>query len=107
MVIFANMKRLLQFCLLSALTLPNYASAQDSLSAEVLNAFSFRNIGPATTGGRISDIAVNPKNHSEYYVATAYGGIWKTDNSGNTFSPIFDNYGTQSIGCMSLRQQMI
>lgn len=105
MVIFANMKRLLQFCLLSALTLPNYTSAQDSLSAEVLNAFSFRNIGPATTGGRISDIAVNTKNYSEYYVATAYGGIWKTDNSGNTFSPIFDNYGTQSIGCISLDPQ--
>jgi photosystem II stability/assembly factor-like uncharacterized protein len=76
--------------------------AQDSLSADVLNAFQFRSIGPTTTGGRIIDLAVNPQLNSEYYVAAAYGGVWKTTNNGATFNPIFDNYGTQSIGCITM-----
>ncbi|MBL7812602.1 MAG: glycosyl hydrolase [Bacteroidetes bacterium] len=74
----------------------------DSMPADVLSVFSFRNIGPATTSGRIVDIAVNPGNHSEYYIAAAYGGVWKTINGGTTFDPIFDGYGTQSIGCVQL-----
>lgn len=74
----------------------------DSISPDVLKVLSFRNIGPATTSGRIVDLAVNPKNKSEFYIAAAYGGVWKTTNSGTTFSPIFDNYGTQSIGCLRI-----
>lgn len=76
--------------------------AQDSLSSDVLNALAFRSIGPAVTGGRIIDLAVNLRKQSEYYVAAAYGGVWKTENAGTTFTPIFDNYGTQSIGCLTL-----
>lgn len=63
---------------------------------------AFRSIGPAVTSGRISDFAVNPKNHSEYYVASSSGGVWKTTNKGLTFSPIFDGEGSYSIGCVSL-----
>ena len=42
------------------------------------NSLSFRSIGPAFTSGRIADFAVNPKNPSEFYVATAAGGVWNT-----------------------------
>jgi len=63
---------------------------------------SLRNVGPAVTSGRILDIAVNPKKHSEYYLATAGGGVWKTVNSGVTFYPIFDKEASFSIGCISL-----
>lgn len=84
------------------LLLPGMGMAQDSLSSDVLNAISFRSIGPAVTGGRIIDLAVNPVNPSQYYVAAAYGGVWKTENNGTTFTPIFDQYGTQSIGCITL-----
>ena len=62
----------------------------------------FRSIGPAVTSGRVSDFAVNPKNHSEYYVATSSGGVWKTTNRGVTYQPIFDGEGSYSIGCVSL-----
>ncbi|MCK5338832.1 MAG: hypothetical protein KAJ50_08475, partial [Bacteroidales bacterium] len=58
--------------------------------------------GPAFTSGRIADFAVNPCNPSEYYVAVASGHIWKTVNNGTTFSPIFDNYGAYSIGCLAM-----
>lgn len=63
---------------------------------------SFRNVGPAFTSGRVADIAINPKNPFEYYVAVASGGVWKTTNSGTTYHPIFDGQGSYSIGCVTI-----
>ncbi|RLC55766.1 MAG: glycosyl hydrolase, partial [Candidatus Cloacimonadota bacterium] len=62
----------------------------------------WRSIGPAFASGRIADLAVNPNNPSEYYVAAASGHIWKTTNNGTTWSPIFENYGAYSIGCLKM-----
>ena len=67
-----------------------------------ISGLSWRNIGPAITSGRISDIAVNPNNPFEYYVATSSGGVWKTDNSGVSYSPLFDKEGSYSIGCVTM-----
>ncbi len=67
-----------------------------------LSGLKFRSIGPAFASGRIADFAVNPNDYSEYYVAVASGNIWKTTNSGITFKPIFDSYGSYSIGCLAL-----
>jgi len=67
-----------------------------------LSGLKFRNIGPAITSGRVSDIAVNPTNPFEYYVATASGGVWKTNNWGNIYKPIFDSQGSYSIGCVTI-----
>jgi photosystem II stability/assembly factor-like uncharacterized protein len=64
--------------------------------------FKWRSIGPAFTSGRIADIAVNPDDPSEYYVAVASGNIWKTNNNGTTWKPIFEKYGAYSIGCIQL-----
>jgi photosystem II stability/assembly factor-like uncharacterized protein len=66
------------------------------------SAFKWRAIGPATTSGRIIDLAVNPNNKSEYYVAGACSGVWKTINNGVTFEPIFDGEGSYSIGCVTI-----
>ena len=63
---------------------------------------TFRSIGPALVSGRVSDLAVNPKNTAEYYVAVASGGVWKTSNAGVTFTPMFDDQGSFSIGCITL-----
>lgn len=68
----------------------------------IVGGMKFRAIGPAFTSGRIADIAVNPKDHSEYYVAVASGNIWKTNNNGITFKPIFEKYGAYSIGCITI-----
>ena len=67
-----------------------------------IDGLKWRNIGPALTSGRISDVAVNPNNPFEYYVASSAGGVWKTINSGVTFSPIFDGEGSYSIGCITI-----
>ena len=74
----------------------------DSLKNISLSGLSFRSVGPAITSGRIADIAVNPNNFSEYYVAAAAGGVWKTSNSGVTFNPVFDGEGSFSIGCLAI-----
>lgn len=75
---------------------------KDKINASLLSSLKFRSIGPALTSGRVSDIAVNPQNTSEYYVATASGGVWKTTNHGTTFKPIFDSQGSYSIGCVTI-----
>ena len=87
------------FALLISLSL----SAQDAKQKMPnLGALKFRSIGPATHSGRIADLAINPKNHAQYYVAVASGGVWKTNNAGTTYSPIFDGEGSYSIGCLRL-----
>jgi photosystem II stability/assembly factor-like uncharacterized protein len=75
---------------------------ESTLSKTSYNAFKLRNIGPALTSGRIADIAVNPNDFNEYYVATASGGVWKTSNHGVSFNPIFDGQGSYSIGCVTI-----
>ena len=68
-----------------------------------VSGLSFRNIGPALTSGRISHIALaDEAKPSTYYVATSSGGVWKTDNWGITFKPIFDSQGSYSIGCVTV-----
>ena len=61
----------------------------------------FRSIGPAMISGRVIDVAVNPRNHSEYFVAAASGGVWKTEDGGITFKPVFDSQMSYSIGCVA------
>jgi photosystem II stability/assembly factor-like uncharacterized protein len=78
------------------------AEANNNAMQSVISGFSFREIGPAVTSGRISDIAVNPNNYSEWYIAAACGGVWKTENAGTTFKPIFDGQTSFSIGCITI-----
>lgn len=75
---------------------------QFELNDQMVKMFKFRSIGPAAYSGRISDLAVNPDNNSEYYVAVASGGLWKTENHGTTFKPIFDKQSVFSIGCVTM-----
>lgn len=72
------------------------------LNEELLGAMAFRSVGPAFMSGRISDIAVHPKNPSRWYIAVGSGGVWMTDNAGTTFTPVFDKYTSFSIGCLAL-----
>jgi photosystem II stability/assembly factor-like uncharacterized protein len=95
------MRRCLLFAAACFLSLFSAAQAT-KIDESLLSGLKFRSIGPAVTSGRVSDLAVNPVNPDEYYVAAASGGVWKTTNGGNTFEPIFENYGSFSIGCLAL-----
>jgi photosystem II stability/assembly factor-like uncharacterized protein len=83
-------------------TTPVKEEKKSLLNETLLSNLQFRSVGPSITSGRIADLAVNPKNHSEYYVAAAAGGVWKTTNAGTTFSPLFDGEGSFSIGCLAI-----
>ena len=72
----------------------------DRLTPETFKNLEFRTIGPSLTTGRISDIAVDPKNANVWYVAVSAGNLWKTENRGNTWTPIFETYGSYSLGAV-------
>ena len=61
-----------------------------------------RTIGPAITSGRISDFAFHPQKNHVYYAAIASGGLWKTENNGTTWKPLFDGEGSYALGVVEL-----
>ncbi len=63
-----------------------------------IQTLQWRSIGPANMGGRIVALAVYPRDPNLYYVATASGGLLKTENNGITFTHLFDRESTVSIG---------
>ena len=68
----------------------------------LLKRFVWRSIGPVAMGGRIDDIAVLESDPSTFYIGYATGGIWKTENNGTTFTPLFDEYPVSSIGDIAI-----
>ncbi len=80
----------------------NAIEVKSNLEELSIPGLKFRCVGPAFTSGRISDFAVNPDKPHEYYVAVSSGGVWKTNNAGTTYKPIFDSQGSYSIGCVTL-----
>jgi len=79
--------------------------AQDSagkIEGADIGALKMRSIGPALTSGRIGDIVVDSERPNTWYVGAASGNIWKTVNAGTTWQPIFENYGSYSIGCLAI-----
>ena len=62
---------------------------------------SARQIGPAVMSGRISDMENHPTDPMIIYAGSAGGGVWKSNDAGTTFYPIFDDHA-QSIGAVEL-----
>ncbi len=87
--------------LLSQLILLESASAQ-KLTSDHLSEFSWRTVGPTATGGRVVDIAVDPNDKNTIYVASASGGLWRTENNGTTWKVIFEKERTLSIGDIAI-----
>jgi photosystem II stability/assembly factor-like uncharacterized protein len=72
----------------------------DRLSPDAFRGLAFRSLGPSLTTGRLSDIEVDPKNRNIWYVAVSAGNLWKTENRGDTWTPIFETYGSHSLGAV-------
>ncbi|UCE40844.1 MAG: hypothetical protein JSV17_15585 [Candidatus Aminicenantes bacterium] len=82
------------------------------LNTDVLNAqqsgealfkdLEWRNIGPANMSGRVTDIQALDDDFRHVLVASASGGVWKSTNAGTTWVPIFDEYGSASIGAVAI-----
>jgi photosystem II stability/assembly factor-like uncharacterized protein len=79
------------------------AQAQTSLETAISH-LEYRGIGPALMGGRISDLDVVATKPQMFYVATATGGLWKTENQGTSWTSLFDDQTTSSIGDVTIFQ---
>lgn len=81
--------------------LAQYAT-QDPFSPETFQGLRFRSLGPAIASGRVTSFAVDPANTARYFVGVASGGVWRTENNGITWTPVFDKEGSYSIGTVVL-----
>ncbi|MCX6545232.1 MAG: hypothetical protein NTV05_12590 [Acidobacteria bacterium] len=88
-------------CILGALDYAQNAP-QSPVTADDFNQFGWRWVGPMTFSGRISGIAVPRGQSQTYYVLGGTGGVWKTIDGGIHFEPIFEKYGTESMGWMAI-----
>ncbi|MGD8322280.1 MAG: hypothetical protein PVJ02_17650 [Gemmatimonadota bacterium] len=77
---------------------PRVPTPSDTTAPGPLPGLRWRTIGPAVMGGRISDIAVNEARPSTFWVGTASGGVWRTDDGGTTWQAQFQHQRTASIG---------
>ena len=73
-------------------------SDQDHLRANVLAQMPWKQLGPIQSGGRVVDIAVNPRRTQEYWLASASGGVWHTTNGGLSFEQQLQNAYSISVG---------
>jgi len=90
--------------LAAALLASPVASSAQVTSRDLIQDIEWRNIGPSNMMGRISSIDAMDSDHRVVVVGSASGGVWLSKNAGTTFEPIFDDYGTQSIGGVAFFQ---
>src|SRR4051812_46707925 len=84
-----------------------FAAAAAPLSAQqsnVLDAVSFRQIGPTRQSGRFVEFSVLESRPQVFYAATASGGVWKSDNFGVTLTEVFANQPIASVGAVAMAQ---
>ncbi|HTE46620.1 MAG TPA: hypothetical protein VK636_15310, partial [Gemmatimonadaceae bacterium] len=68
----------------------------------LLSSFRFRSIGPASMGGRLDDIEVSLSDPNVIYIGYAVGGVFKSEDNGTSFKPVFETYGSASIGDIAI-----
>ena len=95
-------RRILSVAMAAAVAGTALPGAQEpaGLTANSLKGLELRSIGPTLTTGRVQDVEIDPRNPGVWYVASAFGGLWKTENRGITFTPIFDSGGSFTLCCV-------
>ena len=88
--------------LLLLVSFNSYAQEKKEINLEnYFGDLSARQIGPAVMSGRISDLENHPDDPMIIYAGSAGGGVWKSNDAGTTFYPIFDDH-CQSIGAVEI-----
>ena len=97
------MKHLMLFLLAGLFSIGNTYS--QTIDFEHFKVLKPRNIGPAGMSGRVTAIDVNLSDTDKIFVGTASGGVWKSENGGISWEPIFDDQDILSIGALKINQQ--
>ncbi|HEY6063450.1 MAG TPA: hypothetical protein VIV35_07560 [Chitinophagaceae bacterium] len=91
-------------CLLALTFFVCLITSAQKISLDKFKNWKPRNIGPAGMSGRITSIDAVVDNPNIIYLCAASGGVWKTENSGNSWTPIFDEQPTQNTGSVAIQQ---
>src|SRR5437868_7928536 len=99
--------RFTHFCLTTFVCLIvdlSYAQEQPGFTSATISGLGARNIGSAAMSGRISAIAGThePSGKITLFVGAASGGVWKSDDGGTRYRPVFDEQSVQSIGAITI-----
>ena len=94
----------MKFCCTLFLSLLLVTVSAQKVSIESLKGWKPRNIGPAGMSGRVTAIDVVVGQPNTWYVGAASGGVWKTENAGASWQPIFDDQPTLNIGSIAIQQ---
>jgi len=75
-----------------------------TMAASTVSGLGARNIGSAAMSGRVAAIAGRQEKDGKVtlFVGAASGGVWKSQDGGTTFKPVFDREPVQSIGAIAL-----
>lgn len=90
--------------LLIFLSAASFIISAQKISLDQFKTLKPRNIGPSGMSGRITAIDVVLSNPNTIYLGAASGGVWKTENSGNSWTPVFDDQPIQNIGSIAIQQ---
>ena len=90
------------FIVVMSLVLTTSGLSSQADVSDLIKDFSWREIGPANPGGRITDVEGVESNPIIVYAGAATGGVWKTTNAGITWEPIFDDQPNASIGDIAI-----
>jgi len=72
------------------------------LKNSLFSSIPFINVGPISQGGRVMDLAMDERRPATWMVAYATGGVWITNNDGQSWKPIFDKEATFSVGAIAV-----
>ncbi len=93
-----------KFALTSILLLSITFGFGQNLDHALIKNLKIRNVGPANMSGRITAIDVHTANTKLIYLGAASGGVWKSENGGTAWKPVFDDQPTQNIGAVAIQQ---
>ncbi|MHB1797059.1 MAG: WD40/YVTN/BNR-like repeat-containing protein, partial [Vulcanimicrobiaceae bacterium] len=79
-----------------------FAPAPAWASQPAFSHLKWRSIGPAVAGGRVAAVAGTTADANLYYIGTAGGGVWRSENGGATWTPVFAHEPVSAIGAVAI-----